>query len=220
MTEISNTITPKELLETITSLPEVPALYPADMDMQDRLAAILDDRDARAHVNRVLIYSIEGAEGVDALLEGNLKVHEVCRVLDGDMQLIEMDTDTTTDVDNARGAAFGMMAAEESTGLIIATAIGRQEADLKDFWNTTTPNVAALLGVMVSCAQAKIPVIAEGEAAFLAADTLAAIRPDMMPYVFVCEAAEEGGPGYAASMLAAFMLSLDDAEDIEADSQE
>lgn len=220
MTDISNTITPKELLETITSLPEVPNEYPADMDMQERLAAILDARPARAHVNRVLIYSIDGAEGVDALLEGNMKVHEVCRVLDGDMQLIEMDIDTTTDVDNARAAAFGLMSAEESTGLIIATAIGKQEANLADFWNTATPNVAALVGVMASGALAQIPVIAEGEAAFLAADTLAAIRPDMMQYVFVCESAEEGGPGYAASMLAAFMLSLDDAEDVEADTEE
>lgn len=223
MTDISAHITPAELLETIKNLPATPQEF-AGLDMQERLVAILDARPARAHVNRVLIYSIEGADEVEALLGGELGVHKVCRALDGDMQLIEMDTDTSQDVDNARAAAFGLMAAEEATGLIIASAIGPQEADLDDFWNTTTPNVAALLGVMISGALAKIPVIADGEGAFLAADMLAKIRPDMMPYVFVCESAtEEGaGPAYAASMLAAFMLEAslgDDSHDIQSDSE-
>ncbi|HEY8963979.1 MAG TPA: nicotinate-nucleotide--dimethylbenzimidazole phosphoribosyltransferase, partial [Alphaproteobacteria bacterium] len=156
-----------------------------------------------------LIYSVGAPSIAQKLLDGGLPVHETAQALDADMQMIEMDTDTTQADDNARGTAFGLMAAEPNTGLIVTTAIGPQDVPEGDFWQKATPNIAAVLGTMISGATARIPVIAEGKGAIAAADMLAKLRPDMMQYVFACESSpeESDGPGYSGSMLAAWGLS-------------
>jgi len=209
---MKSTVTPAEILETIQGLPALSPVYP-EMEVQERLKALLAGRPENAFVTRVLIYSVDGAAEAEALLGGGMPVHETCRMLDGEMQLIEMDTDTTAPGDNARATAFGLMAAEANTGLIVTTAIGPQNP-VDDFWNDTSPNVAAILGTMISGAIANIPVIAEGPGATIAADMLNKLRPDMMPYVFVCEAPDDAtdGAGYAGCMLAAWALSQAIAE--------
>lgn len=209
MTPIKSTITPAEILETIKNLPLAENKH-ADHDPQDRLVTLLEELPESAFVTRVLIYSIGQPDVANDLLEGKMPMHEVCRTLDADVQLIEMDTDTTTPQDNARAVAFGLMAAEQNTGLIVTTAIGPVEEPSGDFFDTATPNIAAVLGTMISGAIAGIPVIAEGPGAIIASDMLAKIRPDMMPYILVCDASDDAkdGPAYAAGMLAAWALSL------------
>lgn len=189
-------ILPADLLHSVLELPAAPPLCASRQGME-RARAAMAARPPHAVQNRVVIYRYDGTgRGRDlcdkvqaGLQSGTLPFHDICKKLDADLQLIELGHGTPAPEDNARAAAFGMMAAEEDTGLLIVSAFGA-EPDVRkstpDFFESTMPDTAALFGAMVSAARAGIPVIAEGLKALEAACALYALRPDLCSRLFIC----------------------------------
>jgi hypothetical protein len=123
------------------------------------------------------------------LQSGKLPFHEICQKLNADLQLIELGGGVPTPEDNARATAFGMMAAEEDTKLLVVAGFGAEASARKstpDFFESTMPDVAAIFGAIVSAARARIPVIVEGLKGFEAATALYTLRPDLCANVFIC----------------------------------
>lgn len=180
---------------------------------------------------RVILYRYDNAPNPQsdafqqAVQGGELPLHDVCRKLDVDLQLIELGHGIPSETDNARACAFGMMAAEDHTNILVLAAFGdgsNTHAKASDnFFKNTSPEIAAMFGAMVAGACAGIPVIAEGSQALAAARALHALRPDMCGTLFICGVPQDtrddrftiyadeqyDEPGYAGAMLAAFFVS-------------
>ncbi|MBU6235351.1 MAG: hypothetical protein KGQ41_05865 [Alphaproteobacteria bacterium] len=193
---MSSKILPADVLSNVLGLPIV-SNCTAEGSPFERAAKLMERRRKHATRTRVIAYRYDGdgrgremCDKVQAgLTGGDLPFHDICAKLDADVQLIELGAGTPTPEDNARAAAFGMMVAEEDTGLIAVTAFGAEPSARKstpDFFESTMPDTAALFGAMVSGARAGIPVIAEGLKAMEAAMALYALRPDLCAYVFIC----------------------------------
>lgn len=191
-----NLILPADILHAVLALPQVPT--PCGIaDPMEKARFTMSNRKPAALRTRVIAYRYDGdGQGRDlcdkvqmGLTSGTLPFHDICTALDADVQLIELGSGVPTPEDNARAAAFGMMAAEESTGLLIVTGFGARPANPKstpDFLEGTMPDTAAVFGAIVSGARAGIPVIAEGLKAYEAALALYALRPDLCQMLFLC----------------------------------
>lgn len=225
---MSSKITVSEILSALADLPPGPD-YGADA-LSAAMAA-MEARSSKAIHTRVILYRFDNGPTAQAdqyqaaMQAGTLPVIEVARELDCDLQLIEIGSGETDAEDNARACAFGMMAAEEDTGLIAVCAFGAGseeragKIDPKNFFETATPEVAAQLGAMIAGARAGIPVIAEGIQGLRAAQALQVLRPDLTGKVFVCGVdqgadrihvfadAEKSEVAYTAVMLAAVLQS-------------
>ena len=191
-----NRILPADILEAVMAMPTMTKGC-ANKTPIEKAKAVLAARKPSAFQTRVVVYRYDGdGQGREmcdkvqtGLQSGELPFHDICRKLDAGLQLIELGHGVPTAEDNARAAAFGMMAAEEGTGLLIITAFGAEPAKKRtemDFLAGTTPDTAALFGAIVSAARAGIPVIAEGLKALEAAYALFALRPDLCETLFVC----------------------------------
>ena len=146
--------------EILNAVQELPAGAPFQPDPLDAAMNAMNAREKKANYNRVILYRFDQGDTSQAdayqadLQAGELAVIEVARELDCDLQLIEIGNGDSDPEDNARACAFGMMAAEEDTGLIAAAAFGggsEQRAlslDPKRFFETATPEIAAVLGAM------------------------------------------------------------------------
>lgn len=221
-------ITPDEIITAIKALPPVSAM---GGDALEAALAAMDARPPVAVQTRVVLYRFDNGPTAQAdtyqaqMQNGSLPMVDVCREMDCDLQLIEIGGGETDIQDSARSAAFGMMAAEQDTGLIVVAAFGAGsveravQIDPKNFLETATPETAALLGAMIGGVMAKIPVIAEGVQGLMAARALHALRPDCTGGIFICGVqdndpalhifvdAEPSETGYAGAMLAAILLS-------------
>lgn len=191
-----NRILPADILHAVLSLPHEPEVC-GTTDPLERARNAMAARPATAYRTRIIAYRYDGdgqgrelCDKVQAgLTSGTLPFHDICKKLDADLQLIELGHGVPTPEDNARAAAFGMMAAEEGTGLLVVTGFGARPANPKstpDFLETAMPDTAAVFGAMVAGARAGIPVIAEGLKAYEAALALYALRPDLTRNVFIC----------------------------------
>jgi len=225
---MSSKITVDEIMGVLDTIAPGPATQP---DALAAAMAAMAARSPKARHNRVIIYrfdngSTEDADAYQAALQaGTLPVVEVARELDCDLQLIEIGSGDVEPDDNARACAFGMMAAEDDTGLIAVCAFGAgseeraAHIDPQRFFETATPEAAAQLGAMIAAARANLPVIAEGTQGLAAARALQVLRPDLTGHVFVCGVdqgaqgihvfadTEQSETGYAAVMLAALIQS-------------
>lgn len=193
---MSSKILPADVLSTVMGLP-IGEVIPSDRDPMERAVAALEKRRKVATRVRVIAYRYDGdGKGRDlcdkvqaGLQAGDLPFHDLCRALDADVQLIELGAGIPTAFDNARAAAFGMMAAEEDTGLLLVTGFGAEASAPKstpDFLECAMPDTAAVFGAMVSAARAHIPIIAEGLKAYQAALALYALRPDLCAHILIC----------------------------------
>jgi len=194
---LKNDISPTAIAEAIMALPQNTAHHCKSDSPAQKIRASIKARGPRAINNRVVIYRYDGdGQGRElcdrvqgALQSGNLPFHALCEKLNADLQLIELGQGKPTPDDNARAAAFGMMAAEEDTGLLIVSAFGAEPAVRlanPDFFTAASPDTAAMLGAIVSAARAGVPVIAEGLKGLEAARALYAVRPDLCENVFIC----------------------------------
>lgn len=205
-------INPAEILAVLRDLPPHPAL-PAGMDALDIAVASMKARDPRATKARVIIYRYDvtpqarADEFQKSVQAGGTPLHDACRALDADLQLIELGSGAVTEVDNARAAAFGMMATEQDTGLLVVCGFGAQsieraqKTDAEKFLETATPETAAIFGAMVAALRAGIPLVAEGPQGVAAASALRLMRPDLAANIFVADT-DDNGLGHAAAMLA------------------
>ncbi|NBX66246.1 MAG: hypothetical protein EBQ96_04545 [Proteobacteria bacterium] len=191
-----NRILPADILHAVLALPQPAASCDAGEPLE-RARKAMSSRKTSATRNRFIAYRYDGdGQGRDmcdkvqlGLTSGTLPFHDICKKLDADLQLIELGHGIPTPEDNARAAAFGMMAAEEDTGLLIVTGFGARPANPKstsDFFESTMPDTAALFGAIVSAARAGVPVIAEGLKAYEAALALFSMRPDLCRTLFIC----------------------------------
>lgn len=221
-------ISPDEITAAITSLPPLPSPVAGE----DALSAALTVMQAvpkAASTTRVIFYRYDigptaQADTFQAQVQGgDLPLHAVARELDCDLQLIELGHGPTDATETARACAFGMMAAEQDTALLVVAAFGagsdERTCDENDFFATTTPETAAIMGAMVAAARAGIPIIAEGPQGLAAAKALGKLHPGLTPTIFLCGIAhdvpgfhvfadaEKSDKGYAAIMLAAMLKS-------------
>lgn len=217
-------ISPDEITAAIRSLPIEAAPVRITDPLTAALAALRDAPKA-AVTNRVIFYRYDdgptaASDTFQAQMQaGTLPLHDVARTLDCDLQMIELGSGASDAVENARACAFGMMAAEQDTGLLVVVAFGagsdERASDPARFFETATPETSAIMGAMVTAARAGIPIIAEGVQGLAAARALRALRPDMTGHIFLCGIAqdepefhvfgdaEKSETGYAAIMLAA-----------------
>lgn len=215
-------ITPAEIAASINDIP--PFSAPPVEDALHAALSAMANRSPKATTPRVIFYRFD--QGTDPTTDtfqadiqgGNMPFHDVAREVDCDVQLIEIGEGDIDENDNARACAFGMMAAEEDTGLLVVIGFGAgsdarsTRVNPDKFFETATPEITALHGAMVAAARANIPVIAEGPQAVAAAN---ALRPDLRARVFICGVdkpypglhvfadTEKNEKGYAAIMLAA-----------------
>lgn len=225
---MSSKITVSEIMAALTALPPG---QPVQADALSAAMAAMGNRSKKAIHNRVILYRFDNgptaeADQYQAMMQaGKSPLHDVGRELDCDLQLIEIGSGETDAEDNARACAFGMMAAEEDTGLIAVCAFGAGSeeraiaVDPKNFFETATPETAAMLGAMMAAARAELPIIAEGIQGLRAAQALKVLRPDLVDHVFVCGVQEDAEgihvfgdeekseTAYAAIMLMALMQS-------------
>lgn len=193
---LQNNITPDEIVAAIKALPPMPHLC-GNTPAAERAHRAMTERGPRARQARIVVYRYDGTgrgreicDKVQAGLQsGTLPFHDICAALNADVQLIELGAGAHTRDDTARAAAFGMMATEEDTGLLVVAAFGADAAPngrAVDFFDSVTPDTGALLGAIVAGARAGIPVIAEGQKAVMAAQALYALRPDLCQKLFLC----------------------------------
>lgn len=213
---------PSEIATAINDIPPY-ASQPGEDALQAALRA-MTNRSPKAMTPRVIFYRFD--QGHDPSMDtfqanlqsGSLPFHDVAREVDCDVQLIEIGAGEPDIDDNARACAFGMMATEEDTGVLIIVSFGagsdlRSNAvDPDKLFETATPEITAMYGAMIAASRANIPVIAEGPQAIAAAK---ALRPDLRGRVFICGVdkpypglnifadTEKNDKGYAAIMLAA-----------------
>lgn len=225
---MSSKITVQEIIDVLDSLPQGRAF--ASDPLQAAMDA-MEARESKAVYRRVIIYRFDDGDTTQAdayqaeLQAGTLPLVDVARELDCDLQLIEIGSGAVEADDNARATAFGMMAAEEDTGLIAVAAFGAGSeeragaCDPARFFETATPETAAMLGAMIAAARAGIPIVAEGPQSLAAARALQHMRPDLTGHIFLCGLAqdapglhvfgddEKNETGYASVMLAALIES-------------
>ena len=221
-------ISPDEITTAIKALPAVTGAFPES----DALSAAMDALQAapkNAVNTRVIFYRYDDgpsaqADTFQAMMQGGtLPQHDVARELDCDLQMIELGSGPSDAVEAARACAFGMMAAEQDTGLLAVIGYGagsmERASDPQRFFETATPEVAAMMGAMVAAARAGIPIIAEGPQGLAAARGLKMLNPGLAANVFICGVRENdpafhvfadietSDTGYAALMLAATLRS-------------
>lgn len=213
--------------EIISALEALPPLSPRNLpeNALERAQALLAQRPAPAKYPRAILYRYgAGQDYQEQVQAGGLPMHGVASALNMEVQLIELGSGAVNAEDNARAAAFGMMAAEEDTGLVVVAGFGDAAAiDPARFFETANPAAAAIFGAMIAGARAGIPVIAEGPQAFAAAQALYAVRPDFCDVVLICGVDDtardarftifadadndSAGAGDAGIMLAALLLA-------------
>jgi hypothetical protein len=192
-------ITPTEIEAAIKALPPGPQAKGGNDAVASALA-LMAARPAPASQVRVILYRYDDGESASAdtfqaqMQAGDLPLHGIAQVLDCDLQLIELGAGAYDAAEAARACAFGMMAAEQSTGLLVVTAFGAgseaRTSDKDQFFDTASPEVAALMGAFVAAARAGIPVISEAPQGQAALDALRTLRPDLASHVYVCEPGE------------------------------
>ncbi len=136
-------ISPDEITAAITSLPPLPSPVAGE----DALSAALTVMQAvpkAASTTRVIFYRYDigptaQADTFQAQVQGgDLPLHAVARELDCDLQLIELGHGPTDATETARACAFGMMAAEQDTALLVVAAFGagsdERTCDENDFF--------------------------------------------------------------------------------------
>lgn len=221
-------ISPDEITAAIKSLPPLPSPVAGE----DALASALTAMQAvpkAASTTRVVFYRYDDGPTAQAdtfqaqMQGGDLPLHAVAREVDCDLQLIELGSGPTDATENARACAFGMMAAEQDTALLVVAGFGagsdERASDPQNFFATTTPETSAIMGAMVAAARAGIPIIAEGPQGLAAAKALAFMHAGLTATIFLCGIphdepgfqvfadAEKSDKGYAAIMLAAMLKS-------------
>jgi len=243
----NNQTKPAEILDIIAKLPKSCRKMTGKTPL-DRAAAFLSGTDKGALISRFFIYRFDVTGGknmgsadayqaslVDAT---DTPLHRACAAMNADLQLIELGAGAHTGDDAARACAHGMMATEEGTGLVMALGFGAGDApdtpyeDATGFLNNATPEMAALFGVMASCARANIPFIGEGARCAIAAHALYNLRPDLCDGIFLTDtcgidvpvttfndlAHASGMDGLSGAMLGAVIQNLSLAMDGRADA--
>ncbi|MCB1539091.1 MAG: hypothetical protein H6865_07685 [Rhodospirillales bacterium] len=220
------TIFPADILAVVDGLAPQP---PGPDNPIEAAMTLMDARPEPAQLVRVVIYRFDDGPTAEAdqyqaaLQQGRLPLHGAAAALDCDLQVIELGSGGVNATDNARAAAFGMMAAEQDTGLLAVAGFGAESAaraascDPARFFATATPETAAIFGAIIAAARAGIPIIVEGAQGRAAVRALRQIRPDTARHVFLCGVdADEAGvhvfgenepneTGYAAVMLASVL---------------
>lgn len=198
-----NIITIADILDTIDRIPVVsplPEAPKADWPLATVAAHLRGGSQPVKAITqpRIVLYRFTGTmpPPADVILKalaatGPHPLKTMAEAINADLDVIDLDTGEapTPDV-NARAAAFGMMAPQQGTDMLVLSAFGCEtsNADIHNFnayLGCCTPAEAAIIGAITGAMRAQLTVCIDGDIAIKATKAVLQRRPDWARCVYI-----------------------------------